>query len=142
MTLYSEGYIVSHTFANGKGVISLNHELSRTSDWFRATNVMSKVIFPNTLKIVGSYSFFSCKARSIELQNLIEQIGVYAFRGTTNLATLIIKSETPPSLAENAFYQTSNSLKIYVPDESVDVYKAAENWSYIADKIFPISDLQ
>ena len=33
------------------------------------------------------------------------------------------------------------NLKIYVPDESVDAYKAATNWSAYADIIFPISQL-
>ena len=30
-------------------------------------------------------------------------------------------------------------LKIYVPDESVDAYKAATNWVAYEDKIIPIS---
>lgn len=38
------------------------------------------------------------------------------------------------------FSNCSDLLTFYVPDESVEAYKAAENWSKYADKIKPLSE--
>jgi len=37
------------------------------------------------------------------------------------------------------FAGSNNKYRIYVPDTSVDAYKAAAGWSNLADKILPLS---
>lgn len=51
----------------------------------------------------------------------------------------IIKSVTPPTLAAQ-FLQYATG-KIYVPDDSVNTYKAANNWSTNASSIYGFSQL-
>ena len=57
--------------------------------------------------------------------------------------TLIVRAVTPPTLS-GPLYQYLNSnvslLGIYVPDESVDAYKEATNWTTYANKIKPLSE--
>ena len=53
---------------------------------------------------------------------------------------LIIKNSTPPTLS-GSFYNIQPDLKIYVPDTSVNDYKAATGWSNMADRIYPMSEL-
>jgi hypothetical protein len=46
--------------------------------------------------------------------------------------TCILENElviTPPTLGVQAFNENASSRKIYVPTESVDVYKTADEWS-------------
>lgn len=50
---------------------------------------------------------------------------------------LICKAVTPPEI--NAINNLRNA-KIYVPDDSVEAYKTATNWSNYADRIHPISE--
>lgn len=59
------------------------------------------------------------------------------------LSTMIIRAETPPSLGSKfeLGYHVSSSLKIYVPDASVEAYKSATNWASHASIIFPITQL-
>lgn len=61
----------------------------------------------------------------------------------TKLSVMILLAETPPSLGSkfSLGYQVSSSLKIYVPDNSVEAYKSATNWSGHARIIFPIDQL-
>lgn len=51
--------------------------------------------------------------------------------------TLIVRATTPPTLHKNGITQVPDA--IYVPDASVDAYKAAENWVNFAAKIQPLS---
>ncbi|MBR1433804.1 MAG: leucine-rich repeat protein, partial [Bacteroidales bacterium] len=63
-------------------------------------------------------------------------IGAWCFQ-FSSLEKLFVKATTPPTLYQDAFWGTT--FPIYVPDASVDAYKAAANWSDWADRIFPES---
>lgn len=66
------------------------------------------------------------------------------FIGTNrNNITIIVRATTPPSLGGPLMGTGGNYAtidKIYVPNESVDIYKAATNWSTYADRIKPLSE--
>ena len=55
---------------------------------------------------------------------------------------LVMKAVTPPTIQNNTFMGLSNTAAFYVPDESVEAYKAATNWSAYASRISPISQLE
>lgn len=61
--------------------------------------------------------------------------GELACRGT-----LTIKATVPPTVTSNPIFngEAGSPSKIYVPKESVEAYKTAENWSQYADIIFAI----
>ncbi len=53
---------------------------------------------------------------------------------------LVVHSVTPPTTTGyNMFSQTTAKYSIYVPDESVDSYKASSGWSMSASYILPLS---
>lgn len=60
-----------------------------------------------------------------------------ATHGSANTTTAICKAVTPPTKTNTSYY--NNVAAVYVPDESVDAYKAATGWSQWASKIRPIS---
>jgi hypothetical protein len=66
----------------------------------------------------------------------------YSFaRNNGHLTSITMYSTTPPSCKPKAFtyynggYVPMTSIKIYVPSQSVDAYKAASGWSTYASKI-------
>lgn len=63
-------------------------------------------------------------------------IGEKAFSHCTSLTELKCKPTTPPSLASsrNTFDET-NINRIFVPSESLNIYKTDPNWSYYSDII-------
>ena len=68
-------------------------------------------------------------------------IGYLAFQSCTSLTFLVIQSPTRMTLANvNAF--TDTTCNIYVPDALVAAYQTGTNWSTLADRIKPISELQ
>lgn len=80
----------------------------------------------------------SKKLEFVRLPSTITQIGISAFYHCTALQTIIIEAITPPTLGWNALTD-SNNCTIYVPDESVEAYKTATNWTAYANKILPLS---
>lgn len=57
-----------------------------------------------------------------------------------NLKYIISNSITPQIITAKTFSNDSiYRYSIYVPDESVDAYKTATNWTALADRIKPMS---
>lgn len=88
--------------------------------------------------------FWNCSyLEYIRIPSTVTSIGAYALRNCASLKTIICDATTPPSLGSNAFSGSkiaSGEGYIYVPDASVDAYKAATNWSTYAGRIKPLSE--
>lgn len=72
----------------------------------------------------------------------ITSMGHSEFRECPKLTVFICKAITPPTIGTAVFNTTSQYLRIFVPDESVEAYKAATNWSTYASRIYPLSEYE
>lgn len=105
---------------------------------------IASIVLPLATKI-GNYTFYYCSAlTSVDLP-LVTSIGNYAFCYCHDLTALVLRNTTKVcSLAStNAFSSTpikGGTGYIYVPDDLVDSYKAATNWSAYAAQIKPLSE--
>lgn len=98
------------------------------------------VNLPNVQEI-QSGGFYSCESMlSADLGDKIATIGNGAFRYNAKLTHVIVRNPQVPTLGTFVFDNTS--CPIYVPDASVDAYKAAANWSNYASRIKPLSEYQ
>lgn len=70
----------------------------------------------------------------------VTSIGAYALYNCPNLRTLVSRAVEPPTLASTSISGTPSDMIIYVPDASVDAYKAASGWSTYASRIKGISE--
>ena len=70
----------------------------------------------------------------------VTSIGGNAFYYCRFMGWVIIKSATPPTLSSTTAFSANTAL-IYVPDASVEAYKAATNWATFADRIHPMSEI-
>ena len=125
--------------------------------FIRCTSIIR---FSASATSVAAGAFDSCKIEEATLLNAVS-LGVSAFNrnyalklvrlrdvttftgdvfyACSKLEAVIVDNITPPSLSSNAFQAASSTFFIYVPDASVDSYKAATNWSTYASRIYPIS---
>lgn len=88
-------------------------------------------------------TFGNCaKLYFVRLPATLTSIGKQAFYGCKALETFICESVVPPSLNETTFSSTNSTFVIYVPDDSVEAYKAAANWSAYSARIKGISEYQ
>ena len=98
------------------GTSTGNHEFNGI---FRACKELEFVRLPSTVTYLGVSTFYKCSA----------------------LKEIVCEATTPPTLyATQVFEGTHTELAIYVPDEAVDTYKTATNWSQFASRIKPLSE--
>lgn len=92
---------------------------------------------------IGEYAFQGCSSmKSIELPSTMTNIGNNAFQYCRGLTRVSITADAPPTLGSSAFANCSALTGIYVPDESIEAYKTATNWSAYANKILPLSQFK
>ena len=125
--------------------ISLPSELEVLEDEiFTACYALNDISIPETLQRIGKSVFNDCKAlTTITLPEHVNEIDEAAFAGCSSLKSIIVRASIPPTLNyahypyTDQFYDTNN-CPIYVPYESVEVYKKNGQWSYYFDRIYAI----
>lgn len=94
--------------------------------------------------IIKNRTFQYCNFKKIDL-NFVEKIEAGAFWNCTALECVkILNTETVCVLAnKNAFSRTlieTGNGYIYVPDELIEQYRTATNWSAFANQVKPLSE--
>jgi hypothetical protein len=113
--------------------IDTRHIQEISEDCFRGCSQLQYVNL-SSLKKVGPSAFNGTKIKNLTLPS-ITYIGNYAW-GNCSLAWVKITAPAVPTLANaNAF----NQAIIYVPDDLIDNYMSATNWSSLSSRIRAMS---
>lgn len=104
-------------------------------------NLKTVNIAEGILSISGGCFTYCSSLKFITLPASLTTISDSAFAYCSALSVVIIKATTPPTILSNSIIKNA-ALCIYVPDASVDTYKAAAGWSTFVPYIFPISQYQ
>ena len=88
-----------------------------------------------------NYFCNECKMNSVVLPSISSSLGRYSFDSLGFDLKYIISNSAIPQTIETTTFSNSNIYRysIYVPDESVDAYKTATNWTVLAGRIKPMS---
>lgn len=113
---------------------------------FYACYALHTVHLPSLISISTNMFAYSSLLKRLDFPS-VESIDTGAFSGCARLVTLILrKADTVCTLKNvNAFTNTpiaKGTGYIYVPDNLVEQYKTANNWSTYASQIKPISELE
>lgn len=99
------------------------------------------ITLPESITSLGAYAFSRMdNTVRIDLPASVRYLNKSAFTSIKNPTTVIFRNTTPPtfSATPDAYFGRLNP--IYVPDDSVDAYKAATGWSSYASHIYPLSE--
>ena len=91
---------------------------------------LESVILPPHITKIQMATFFDCKAlRSITIPAEVTFIDLAAFYLCDSLKEVTCLGTTPPTADPSVFVTLqTNQMTLYVPDESVDLYKATPVW--------------
>ena len=108
---------------------------------FVECNALTSITIPNSVTSIGNYAFSFCwSLTSITIPNSVTSIGNYAFAHCYSLKTVICEAIEVPELGYGVFYDMPVSeATLYVPAQSLDDYKAAEQWKEFGT-ILPIEE--
>lgn len=110
---------------------------------FMACSSITNVTLGNGVTSVGNNAFKNCyDINTVIIGTGITSMGNYVFDWCP-LSSFTIQATIPPSIGSSIItaMSTTSDFKICVPSESVDAYKAANNWSDYATKIEAISTI-
>ena len=103
---------------------------------FSKSSSLKYVTIPNSVTTIKKYAFNWCyNLTSITLPNSIAIIENDVFDFCWDLISIYCKAIVPPIVNSETFSGSSSNCTIYVPIESVEVYKSADGWSEFADAI-------
>ncbi len=131
--------------------------------FLRSKNLKS-IKLPSTLTEIGTYCFYECESlESIEIPAGVTKLESMTFYGCTSLKTItfpatmasllygnfrectslesiVLPNPVPPTIPKMGAFTgiTEENIKLYVPAEAVDTYKATAQWKNF--NIQPISD--
>ena len=109
---------------------------------FIGCSSLSSITLPNSISSIDEEMFASCSSlTSITIPESITSIESWAFEDCSTLTTIICKAVEVPTLGKEVFYDMPLSeVTLYVPAQSLDDYKAAEQWKDFGT-ILPIEEL-
>jgi len=90
---------------------------------------------------IGNNAFNHTQSVNFRIGPNCTSIGTGIFSSRNGVTNLFVEAETPPTLSGRFKGSgTDGVVNIFVPESSVDIYKAASMWSNYADKIQPIAN--
>lgn len=123
--------------------------ISNTPPSFQGCTELKSIILSDNIIYITRNAFKDVKKlETVTIKSKIEKIDDKAFYGCDKLKSIIIEAKTPPILGDKVFWwhnPNNNNydhslfyIKIYVPTESIEIYKKAQGWANYRDKIYPI----
>ena len=110
---------------------------------FESNKNLKKVKFQEGLKSLDTVAIRSNTSLVlIDFPTTLTDIGYCGFSMSASGAVAIFRATTPPNYVSAYASMMPSDGKIYVPDASVDAYKAATGWSLVASLIYPLSEYE
>lgn len=105
---------------------------------------LKRVVYPSSLKSVSGGLLMDCHAveEIVILSKDIRFTFGMSINGASSLKRVIFYAETPPENTDPSayfFWYVNKDAVLYVPDESVELYKQVPFYSKFAKAILPMS---
>ena len=142
LTDYKPTEVGNYQFQGRRGLkaVIIESATSLGQACFNECANLASVILPSNMVNIQFQAFNNCQSlTTITIPASVTTIGQYAFNNCRGLVSVILEPTTPPTISSYSWNNTT--CNFYVPDSSVEAYKAANIWSTLASRIKPISEL-
>ena len=90
---------------------------------------VENLVIPNGAKSITKHAFDHYSSLlSVHISSSVDSIAAQAFYKCTALGSIRCDVTIPPTLGEYVFAYVDHSIPLYVPAESIELYKAALGW--------------
>ena len=110
--------------------------MSTESNNFKINTVLTKycgtdqeVVIPEGVTEIGYAAFYGCTYLSeLTLPESMQYIADNGFALCSKLRRMNVAASTPPTVAARTFEDVDRAIPVYVPTESIGLYKTAPIW--------------
>ena len=104
--------------------------LSELGSWaFYNCHELKELAIPEGVTSIGYATFYGCTyLNELTLPATMEYIADNGFAYCAKLQKMTVNAITPPQVDARTFEDVDRSIPVYVPDESVNVYRSAPVW--------------
>jgi hypothetical protein len=116
---------------NSLSSITIPDSVTSIGDYaFQSHSSLSSITIPDSVTSIGASAFSGCYSlSSITIPDSVTSIGGTAFYNCSYMSYIKFESTTPPTVtSSDAWDGVSTSTILYVPAESINVYKSATNY--------------
>lgn len=135
----SLNYNADHIYING---VDTHYFTIPEAKPLNSCQLASKAVYgitlPSTQTTIPDNALRNTQMQTLTIPSGVTSLGSYILYNAT-LPEIIFTSIVPPTAVSNTWNGNQVGV-IYVPDGSVDAYKAAGNWSGVASKIKSINE--
>ena len=109
-----------------------NRVTSIAKGCFEDCSSLTSVTIPNGVTNIGERAFYGCEnLTSVTIPNGVTTIQSRAFMGCVSITSITCKVLNPPSVGEATFVGVNRYIPLYVPAESVNLYKNHATWGIL-----------
>lgn len=126
----SRGYSPFYRNTSLETVTITDKETEISENEFYGCTNLKNVTLGDGIEAIGSYAFSGCAAlEDFTFGSSLDSIGKEAFSDCTAMTRLVSRTAEPPVCGPQALDDINKwTCKLYVPDASIDAYKAADQW--------------
>ena len=126
----SRGYSPFYRNTSLETVTITDKETEISENEFYGCTNLKNVTLGDGIETIGSYAFSGCAALTdFTFGSSLDSIGKEAFSDCTAMTRLVSRTAIPPVCGPQALDDINKwTCKLYVPDASIDAYKAADQW--------------
>ena len=126
----SDGYSPFYRNTSLESVTITGKETEISENEFYGCTNLKNVTLGDGIEAIGSYAFSGCAAlEDFTFGSSLKSIGEEAFSDCTAMTRLVSRTAEPPRCGPQALDDINKwTCKLYVPDASIDAYKAADQW--------------